>query len=131
MLTDEELIDVYEIALGYDKWLKSVKNYMLEIMLKGKKLLGLKLVEGKSIRSFTNEDDVIKALKKAGIKKGEYINEKLCTLTELEKRFGKEKFNDILGEYIIKPQCAPTIAKMEDKREEYNSCELDFEHILK
>lgn len=37
LMTEEELINAYEIALSYDKWIKSIKYYILSEMLKGKK----------------------------------------------------------------------------------------------
>ena len=129
LLTDEELVDIYDLALSYDKWIKSIKSYILQKMLEGKKLPGLKLVEGRSNRTFTDEKAIIKALKDNGYKKSNYIVEKLISITEAEKLLGKVKFEEILGTFVIKPPGAPTVAKIEDKRPEYNSAELDFKNI--
>ncbi len=129
LMTDDELVDAYEIALSYDKWVKSLKVYILQELLKGKKLPGLKLVEGRSNRTFTNENKVIKYLEERNFDRNIYITEKLASVAELEKILGKTKFEEILGEFILKPQGAPTVAKIEDKRPEYNSAELDFQNI--
>lgn len=129
LMTDDELVNAYEIALSYDKWVKSIKTYILQELLKGKKLPGLKLVEGRSNRTFTNEEDIIKALKDNGYKKSDYIVEKIISITDAEKLLGKVKFEEILSPFIIKPPGAPTIAKIEDKRPEYNSAELDFQNV--
>lgn len=90
---------------------------------------GLKLVEGKSNRAFIDDKEIIKILKAKGYKKSDYIIEKLISITDAEKLLGKAKFEEILSPLITKPQGAPTIAKIEDKRFEYNSAELDFENI--
>lgn len=126
LLTEDELIDVYEIAKSFDKWAGAVKAYILQEMLEGRSFKGLKLVEGKSCRSFIDEKKVIKILEKSGLSKEEFISEKLITVAAAEKLLGKTKFNDILGSFVNKPKGAPTIAPLEDKRAEYNSAELDF-----
>ena len=129
LLTKEELVDIYDVSTSYDKWIKSVKTYLLQDMLKGEKYPGLKLVEGRSIRSFLNEKDVVKALKTIGLKKTDYVVEKLISVTDAEKMLGKTQFDKFLGKLVVKPKGAPTIAKAEDKRLEYNSAELDFQDI--
>ena len=129
LLTKEELVDIYDVSTSYDKWIKSVKTYLLQEMLKGEKYPGLKLVEGRSIRSFLNEKDVVKALKTIGLKKTDYVVEKLISVADAEKMLSKTQFDEFLGELVVKPKGAPTIAKAEDKRLEYNSAELDFQDI--
>lgn len=129
LMTDDELVNAYEIALSYDKWVKAIKSYILQEMLKGKKLPGLKLVEGRANRSFINEKEVIKVLKDNGYKKSDYTIEKIISVADAEKLLGKVKFFEILSPFITKPPGAPTITKMEDKRPEYNSAELDFKDI--
>ena len=129
LLTDEELVDIYDLALSYDKWVKSIKSYILQEMLNGKKLPGLKLVEGRSVRTFTDEKSIIKALKDKGYKKSDYIVEKIISITDAEKLLGKAEFEQVLGSFVIKPPGAPTVAKVEDKRPEYNSAELDFKDV--
>ncbi len=129
LMTDDELVNAYEIALSYDKWVKSLKSYILQELLKGKKLPGLKLVEGRSNRTFTDENKVIKCLEERNFDRNIYITEKLASVAELEKILGKDNFNELLGEFIMKPPGAPTVAKIEDKRPEYNSAELDFQDV--
>ena len=45
---------------------------------------------------------------------------------------GRARFNELLGEYVIKPQGKPTLVRSEDKRPEWNSAEKtaeDFKDI--
>ena len=44
----------------------------------------------------------------------------------MQKLLGKRKFEELLGEYIYKPQGKPTLAPAEDKRPEFSSAETDF-----
>lgn len=129
LLTNDELVDIYDIAITYDKWVKTIKSYILQEMLKGERFTGLKLVEGRSIRSFTDEDKVIEILQQKNFDRNVYIIEKLASVAELEKILGKDNFKELLGEFVDKPKGSPTITTIEDKRPEYNSAELDFQDI--
>lgn len=44
---------------------------------------------------------------------------KLITLTQMERDFGKKTLAEILGDLIVKPQGAPTLAPESDKRPAY------------
>ena len=51
----------------------------------------------------------------------------------MEKLLGKVNFQRILGNFVIKPQGAPTLVPMEDKRPEINSVQQareDFKEII-
>ena len=89
----------------------------------GEKYEGFKLVEGRSVRKFTDPDKVAEIVKATG--KNPY-EEKLLGLTDMQKLLGKRKFEELLGEYIYKPQGKPTLAPAEDKRPEFSSAETDF-----
>lgn len=129
LLTNEELVDVIYTTGSYEKWCKSVKSYVLDEMLKGKSYEGLKLVEGKSNRTFTNEEEVEKLLLDAEYTKDDFSETKLKSLTKIETLVGKENFGDMFGKLVIKPKGAPTIADVTDKRVEYNSAEDDFKDL--
>lgn len=44
----------------------------------------------------------------------------------MTKLLGKEKFNELLGEYIRKPQGKPTLVPASDKRKAINTAKDDF-----
>ena len=50
------------------------------------------------------------------------------SITNLQKKLGKVKFDELLGELIIKPEGAPTLVSRNDKRAEIeiSSAENDF-----
>ena len=48
---------------------------------------------------------------------------KLKGLGDLEKLVGKAKFEPLLGSLIVKPQGAPTLVPLTDKRPEFSSAE--------
>lgn len=103
------------------KWANEVKQFALNEAIKGVKIEGFKLVEGKSNRKLSDEDKVVTALIGEGYDEALLYERRLKTLSALEKLVGKAAFNDILGDLIIKPAGAPTLVSADDKRPEYNA----------
>lgn len=62
---------------------------------------GYKVVEGRSKRQFLDTKSVVAAAEKAGYT--DIYKTELISLTEFEKLMGKKKFQEILGEYVVKP----------------------------
>ena len=48
------------------------------------------------------------------------------TLAQIEKLLGKPKFGELVGEFVIKPPGAPTLADEGDPKPAYNSAAADF-----
>ena len=113
-LTDQEIIEVFKQIPMLTDWANSVSSYILDTALKGKQWEGYKLVEGRSVRKWTDEQAVLNSLN--DYPKEEITSTKLNGITSIEKLLGKDKFLDILGEYVVKPQGAPTLVEEADKR---------------
>lgn len=128
-LTDKQLIEVYEKSALLVEWSNAVAEYILKEALNGKKWPGYKLVEGRSVRKWANEEEIEKALKAQNWTDADIMNIKLKGIGDIEKLIGKAEFNKLLGAYVEKPQGKPTIAPISDKRPEFNSAVSDFEDI--
>lgn len=127
------LLNINEIAeiLGQieeiEKWAKEIREYALEEALKGIKIPGWKLVEGRSNRKIENEEEFAKILLNEGYEEGKIYKPKtLETITNLEKVIGKKKFAELAKEFIVKPPGKPTLVPESDKRPELDSAENDF-----
>ncbi|MDR6938676.1 hypothetical protein J2S36_000219 [Arcanobacterium hippocoleae] len=83
-------------------------------MNQGKVWAGFKLVEGRSIRRYTNETQAAETLVKAGVV--DVFEQKLKTITALEKQLGKARFAEILGSLVTKPAGKPCLVPEGDKR---------------
>ena len=124
-----ELLEETEISIILDKcdelikWANDVKDYALDYICRGNHIPGYKVVEGRSVRKYSNEKDVIKAVEEAGF---DPYDKKLLPITSMQKRLGKDKFNEILGNLVVKPQGKPTLAVESDKRPPMNSASSDF-----
>lgn len=121
LLTDDEIGEVLARAVQLQKWVADVQGYAFDEALKGKKFNGWKLVEGRSNRKYTDEDDAGAALLLAGYPKEDIYNSKLKGITDMEKLLGKQKFGELLKDLVIKPEGKPVLVPETDKRKEINS----------
>jgi len=115
LLTDAEIEDVLAKLPDIKKWADEIQEYALAKALAGKEWTGFKLVEGRSVRKFTDESAVVKAANAAGYH--DIYKQTLISLTEMEKLMGKAEFSKVLGALVTKPQGKPTLVPDTDKRQ--------------
>lgn len=128
LLTDSEIESVLAKLPDIKKWAEEIQEYALAQALGGKEWTGFKLVEGRSVRKYADEDEVAKAAKTAGYQ--DIYKQSLITITEMEKLMGKNDFNKVLGGLIVKPQGKPTLVPDTDKRQAISvSAKKDFNEI--
>ncbi len=108
----EELLPRLDFVIDY---CNSVKEYALNKAIDGKKWKGYVLSESATKRKISDEEAVKKILKDAG-----YAPEvtKLMSISELQKLVGKSRFNDLVGDYVIKPKGQPVLIKEEMTKED-------------
>jgi hypothetical protein len=116
-LSLDEIADLLTKVDMYSDWLSSVKSHALSEALAGKNLKGWKLVEGRSIRTITDEEKAVEILVGMGYTEEELKNHKLKGIGDLEKKVGKKALAVSLGDILVKPKGAPTLALESDKRE--------------
>lgn len=119
VLTNGELGEILTKTDGIEQWLKDLRGYALEQLLKGEEIPGWKAVEGKSNRKIVDIDKAFEILEANGYEQAILYEKKPITLTQLEKVVGKTKLIQTIGDYIEKPKGAPTLAKESDKRESF------------
>ena len=124
-----DTLDETEIAAVLDRadelaaWVTDVKDYALSQALQGVHYPGYKVVEGRSARKYVNEEAVAHAVNAAGY---DPYAHKVLGLTEMQKLLGKQKFNELLAAYIVKPQGKPALVPESDKRPEMTTIIDDF-----
>jgi hypothetical protein len=122
LLTDEEIGEVLKQADELKAWVSDVFEYaLIQARDHGKKFKGWKLVEGRSVRKYADEEAVAKTLLEAGYKEEQIYEKKLWGITAMEKLLGKTKFGELLSGLVIKPPGKPTLVPESDKRPELNS----------
>ena len=115
LLTDAEIEDVLAKLPDIKKWADEIQEYALAKALAGKEWTGFKLVEGRSVRKYTDERAVIEAANAAGYH--DIYKQSLISITEMEKLMGKVEFSKVLGALVTKPQGKPTLVPDTDKRQ--------------
>lgn len=131
-LTDEEIAEVLKVADELAKWSADVYAFATdEAITHGKQWSGFKLVEGRSNRKYTDEEEVAEVAKAAGYT--DIYKKSLIGITEMEKLLGKKKFAEILGKLVYKPQGKITLVTESDKREAIitATAEADFKEEAK
>lgn len=119
LLSLEELVELRE-SFGYiSKYIKNVDEHLMSVALNGEKVPGLKLVEGRSVRKWKDEDLVVSKLEEENWAEDVIYTKKVNGITAFEKLMGKPLFGQILGDLVTKPQGKPTLAPESDKRKEY------------
>lgn len=130
LLSDEEIADILSSIGDLTNWANEIIAYATDAAVNhGKKWLGFKVVEGRSNRKYKDEEAVAEVAKNAGCR--DIYKQSLITITEMEKLMGKSKFNEILGELVMKPPGKPTLVPVSDKRREMNtsSAKNDFMEV--
>ena len=89
----------------------------------GTRYEGFKIVEGRSNRKYTDEEEVAKAVLDAGY---DPYEKKLLGITAMSTLLGKKQFEEILGGLVYKPPGKPALVPESDKRPEMNSAAEDF-----
>lgn len=115
LITDEEIEDVLGEIPELIKWANAILAYATDAAVNhGKEWTGFKIVEGRSVRRYKEEDAVAREAESAGYT--DIFDRKLISLTQMEKLMGKKAFTDILGGLIEKPPGKPTLVPLSDKR---------------
>jgi len=117
LLTNEEVGAVLAQAINISTWVADLEEYALTECLSGREVPGWKAVEGRSNRSFTDQEAAFKALRESGTPNEMLYERKPLTLTGVEELIGKPKFKTLLNQYVVKPPGKPTLAPATDKRE--------------
>lgn len=131
LLTDNEIEEILSKLSDLTKWANDIVTYATDAAVNhGKEWSGFKVVEGRSNRKYKDEDKIAEVAKANGYK--DIYRTSLITLTEMEKLMGKQKFKDILGDFIIKPPGKLTLVPLSDKRQAFNvsSAKTEFNKIM-
>lgn len=126
LLSDEEIAEVLKVADQLSKWATDIYTYAQdEAIRNGKKFQGFKLVEGRSNRKYSSEEEAERAAKKAGYE--DIYKKTLISITEMEKLMGKNEFKKVIGPLVYKPQGKLAFVPDSDKREEINNTSAQAE----
>ena len=128
LLTDAEIEEILGKLDDLTRWAEEIKAYAQDAALNhGKQWHGYKVVEGRSVRKYSDENAVIEAANAAGYH--DIFRKSLLPITEMEKLMGKQEFSEVLSGLIIKPAGKPTLVPITDKRPAMTNVNIDFNEI--
>ena len=131
LLTDSEIEEILFILPDLTKWANEITAYATDAAVNhGKEWNGFKVVEGRSVRKYKDEDAIAEKAVASGFK--DIYRKSLIPMTEMQKLMGKTKFEEILGALIYKPPGKPTLVLSSDKRPAMNVADAknEFNEIM-
>lgn len=131
LLTDNEIEEILGILPDLAKWANEITAYATDAAVNhGKEWSGFKIVEGRSVRKYKDENAIADKAEANGYK--DIYRKSLIPMTEMQKLMGKTKFEEILGGLIYKPPGKPTLVPVSDKRPVLNvsSAINEFNEIM-
>lgn len=115
LLTTEELVQIFEQAPMLQEWVNAVSEHLLSKAISGEKIPGYKVVEGRSIRKWTDESAVQEVLTACDYTPDQFQVVKLAGIPAIEKLLKKD-FGLLVGDFVIKAPGKPTLVPESDKR---------------
>lgn len=122
-LEDTEIAAILPRIDSLTSWAADLKEYALQQALSGTHYDGFKVVEGRSVRKYSDEAAAAAAAENAGY---DPYEKKLLGITAMTALMGRKKFEEVLGSYIMKPQGKPALVPESDKRPAINTAYEDF-----
>ena len=123
-LTVEEVAAILPRIDELIAWGNDVKDHALQQAVAGTHFPGFKVVAGRSVTKYTNDDAVAAAVLAAG---EDPFEKKLIGVTAMRQLLGKKRFEEILGDLTHKPPGKPTLVPESDKRPAIDTAKNDFE----
>ena len=123
LLDENEIAEILPKVDSLVKWAEDIKTYALNQALAGVRYPGFKLVAGRSNRKYADEAAVASVVSNAGY---DPWDKKLAGITEMTRRLGKKRFEELLKDLLIKPEGKPVLVPQEDDRQEINTPQNDF-----
>ena len=123
LLTSEEIAEILGKVDALSAWATDIKEFALQQAISGKEWPGWKLVEGRSVRKYTNEAAVAVVVENAGF---DPYEKKVVGITAMQKMLGKARFDELLSSFIERPQGKPALVPESDKRPAMNTAKNDF-----
>jgi hypothetical protein len=126
-LDDTEIAAILGRIDALVTWADDIKEFALKEALSGKHYDGFKVVEGRSVRKYTSEDEAAKAVTEAGY---DPYEKKVYGITAMTALLGRKRFEEVLGSLVYKAPGKPTLVSQSDKRPALDTAKEDFKTVV-
>jgi hypothetical protein len=123
-LNDDQLSIALSSAPLIKSWLSAVEEVVKERLESGEGFKGYKLVEGRSSRDWSNEEEAVVALSDAHTEE-ELFERSFISVAKFEKLVGKKNIKEFEN-LIVKKTGKPTVALETDPRKSLSVSSNDF-----
>jgi CRISPR/Cas system-associated exonuclease Cas4 (RecB family) len=117
-LFPSELAYVLKHKTQITNWLNGIDQHARALLERGEAVPGFKLVQGRSVRKWKNEEEATQALRDAKLKVKDIFPQKLITPPQAEKLLGKK--HPVIETHTLKVSGSPTLAPLSDRRQAIN-----------
>lgn len=125
-LTNEQLRKAMDAKKLIVSWLDAVEDHISLIINESGTFPGYKLVEGRSLRQWSNDAEAEKRL--VSLLGNDAFERKVLSVAKAEKALGKKRISDI-SDLIEKPKGKPTLAPESDSRPSIFNITLQFDTL--
>ena len=127
-LTDIQISKALDAKSLIEGWMKSISEHVKDKLESGHGFPGYKLVEGRSIRRWYDEEEAKLQLRKI-MDPDKVTISKVISPTQAQKILGPKRKSEI-DNMVVKPTGKPTLVKESDKRDPVNVTLDDFKVVL-
>lgn len=129
LLSKEDIEELLPYFKDLKEWIKKVEDMALSNALAGVHYKGFKVVEGRSVSRYLNENALLRRLEELGYTNTSvfYKPRELVSVSDLKKIIKKDY--DKVADLIEKPQGKPALVEESDKRPEM-TLQKDIENEL-
>lgn len=107
-------------------WAADVEQYATDTLAHGGVIPGFKLVEGRSLRQWEPDEEIVaRCLVEVGMAQDAIYTKKLISPSQAEKALGRAKAGEIAS-LVVKPRGKPTLAPEHDPRPAFGSAAADL-----
>lgn len=115
LFADGELAEILSWVDKLERWVKEVKEYALASALSGTRIPGWKVVEGRTVRKFADDNAAAARVVAAG---EDPYEKKLMSVKALEAMLGKKSFETLLADLVVREEGKPVLVPEKDPRPE-------------
>ena len=126
-LTADEIAALLPKLPLLKSWAGDIEQYALDTLAKGGVVPGFKLVEGRSLRQWSDEERAASLLLTLGC---EPYTQKVISPSQAEKALGRAKAGEI-ADLVVKPRGKPSLAPESDPRPAYGESATDLFEVEK
>lgn len=115
-----EMVEAWHTHKLYDIRFTAIEQHLAKVVLSGQHVPGMKLVEGRSNRRWSNPTKGIEVMQQAGIVTKDMYVRRLIGPAKAEKLLPKAR-RELIYDAVVKPAGQPTLVSENDPRPVYGS----------